>query len=400
MSLYDKSITTTNPTPLPSANTTYALTIYTPMTVTTTVTSSATSSADNSTVHVLVNVLKNTVDLMTPILVLFATVTLVASYFYHDSKNKKRGVKFDKIKYISILKFLANIGSIFSQLLFGIVIWIENEIFVLNIALGCVMSLFLLIYFITTAVVSVTFFKFIKHSRGSGCHLITKYKKKHLSLIVVGIIIGGFYETIDMLQSCIAPNMVFNMPLRDSDKKDFMKFKHIHTLLTNAIPQFIFQTIYFVQVDYKNVDQIAVYTFLWGIVSMLLLVVNIFAYKNSSSSAKFISVDSYTSETKVDFKIKIESNSAREYHTHCQETVEKVIDSMMAEYESPANIAGFADMSYNCNVFASEATYQGQKQVDLYYYGECTIKHDDGDPNPAILIDHVKSVPEKLTNVK
>ena len=382
--------TTVNPTQSSSNLSTYALTLI-PTTVTTTEVSSAADSNDS------VEVLENTVDLMTPILTLFASITLIGLYFYRGAKNKKHGVKFDKIKYISVAKFVANVGKVWSQLLFGIVLWIENQVLILDSSLGMLMLLLLFIYFATTGAVSVLFFQFIKESRGLGSNLLQEYAKKNLSLMVIAIIAGGFYGMIDLLQSCSFPKIVFKMPLRDSDKKTFMKWKHLHILLTNGIPQFVFQIFYFIHVDYQNVDQIGVYTFLWSIISIMLSVVHLVAQRNSHSSPK---VDSHTHETKADIKIKIESNSARDHHVNCQETVETVIESMIAEYESPPNLSGSTDMSCKCDVFGSETGYQGQKQADLYFYLECTIKHDDGDPNPGILLDNIKSVPEKLTNVK
>ena len=383
-SVYCNSITTSSPSPnatlQPSADPSILPTIY-----------PSTTSVSSHDQTRFVHSLKQAIDIASIALMILAICVIILAYVFKRYKKSKKKVTMDDVKYMAILVFFSAIGEMFSQLVFGMILVIENEIFLYDIGVGVLILIFFGIHVICTFVLLMRFFSKLKKSTRPGCDLMQDYIEKYIKVIVFCITVSGLYPCIGILTSGLFNMGVFDMPIQLSDKQSLIKYKCAHILLTDSIPQLFLQMIYYL--NKEHVEVMAIFTTIWSVVSMIVLMIeSCYYYKNNISPVK--SVEMPTSSTVKGFQVEVSDPDVKPIHTCCKNAIKDTLTSYSRSYRAPAHLPP-SKMQADIDIFGSSKSHEKVK-----FFGVMNVKHDADDKSIGHFIEDLESTPQEIANVK
>ena len=152
----------------------------------------------------------------------------------------KKSEEGDEMGYISIAKFVFQTSDLFTDLFFNVILYLENELYVL-----IYVSISLLLLSSIGSILSCLYWiiKWNKWQYYYGQRL-REYLRKY-SVILMGLtIISNFYVSVDVLRSKFFYLKIFYLPLTKEEHSLLDKYRFFNIVILENISQFIIQSIY------------------------------------------------------------------------------------------------------------------------------------------------------------
>ena len=263
-------------------------------------------------------------------ILLLSTLLIVLASFIHD-KWFGNQIQSD---YVPILRFGMNVGDFWTDLLFCLVLFLDDDAPFLLFLIGIV---FVAVPYVASCIVCVTWISKWRNSADvfSGTRLAS-YFKKYDMLIYAMTSIAGFYSTVDVCKSKLFHLKAFRLQLKQKEYNILKNYRFITIVLLENIPQLTI-SLYYLNLklnDSTTTNSVTNTVSPIVFTSMLFSILAVFSATMSRVSELCQCChekDAFTNRIEISAQLKIETPDMNKAHTFAHNNISKCIENTLDE---------------------------------------------------------------------
>ena len=272
--------------------------------------------------------------------------------------------EFDIPKHFVIFRFFQNVADFWSDLFFAILLCFEMH-FILFILSCC----FVVVPFLMQCCIAVYVTLKWKNYQENNPTRLHMYVKRYEMFIYLGTIIGGFYNTVDILQSKIFYKQLFNIPLQSDEYHLLRKFRFINVVLLENVPQFVLQMIYLVCFNKNKTESSTVV-----LISMTLTVLSI-AFSTVREVSRLIhkgkcvgnKSGNNTHESILTGYLTINCNDLNKKHCFCHNRIRSCLTSVFESCHNRELFSNRGDFLYDIEIYFIQDLIHTLHQINVHF---------------------------------
>ena len=270
----------------------------------------------------------------------------------------------DEANYSSIWLFFQTIGDVISDVLFAVILYLQNEIMLFSAAAACTS-----LAYIISCIIGIYWMERWRN-RQEMTGRLNKYLSQYDSIFVVLIVICDFYAAIELLRSKLFHFDVFNLPLKKKEYFVLKNIKFINIVVLENIPQFIIQIIYVVTTDKNKITPIVFLSMAFSVLSILLLVMSEISRLCQLCRPK---QTKYSDKILIGSCLTIKSPLLRQHHAFSNKKIESCILDVFEHSKNVriSNLFTRSDISVDIECFYINQSIRSLQMMKAYF--EITI---------------------------
>ena len=322
-------------------------------------------------------------------------LSAAGSFLHYKCKKQK----FDTPKYFVFWTFFQNAGDFWSDLFFSLILLFDKYYF-----LSLLSFVFTMFPFIMQLIVAVYFVLKWKHWKQDNQIRLQNYVNKYEVVMYLLTMVGGFYNTIDLIKTNAFYLSIFSFPLKVEEADQLRKYRFSNIVLFENLPQLAIQILYifgFGRVfnvfgssndDGKEIDQLSPIVFVSMMFSILSIVFasvkecsrvcdNICTSRTNSNALS----GNHTHETTIKASLVIKSTKLVPNHVFCKGKVGKCLHGTLDTCSNARKWTGRSDFVYFIEVYYISELIYGLNQLEAFF--DVKIEHSMQDAASQQVLD-------------